>query len=167
MGKKQTFFRFFVICIPRPGKLGHKSPDTHTTGLTWLFLTKPGISSENGKRKTIHFQHPGFKLAFRAFLGSKRIEKWDIVRQRIGYRTETSNEPIEARDSELLSKRFGLLYIASPQQGDLRLSGPPAGQGAGGGARTRDRTFPADLRADSLASVPPMPQEHQDASNPG
>ncbi|GFN95229.1 hypothetical protein PoB_002173500 [Plakobranchus ocellatus] len=35
---------------------------------------------------------------------------------------------------------------ASPQQGDLRLSGPPSGQGAGGGARTRDRRVPADLR---------------------
>ncbi|GFO10730.1 hypothetical protein PoB_003723500 [Plakobranchus ocellatus] len=28
---------------------------------------------------------------------------------------------------------------SSPQQGDLRLSGPPTGQGADGGARTRDR----------------------------
>ncbi|GFO13388.1 serine/threonine-protein kinase 32c [Plakobranchus ocellatus] len=38
-----------------------------------------------------------------------------------------------------------------------RLSGPPSGQGAGGGARTRDRMVPADLRADSLATVPPKP----------
>ncbi|GFN86396.1 hypothetical protein PoB_001290200 [Plakobranchus ocellatus] len=45
----------------------------------------------------------------------------------------------------------------NPQQGDLRLSGPPSGQGAGGGARTRDRRVPADLRADSLATVPPTP----------
>ncbi|GFN82565.1 hypothetical protein PoB_000907100, partial [Plakobranchus ocellatus] len=29
-----------------------------------------------------------------------------------------------------------VLYKASPQQGDLRLSGPPSGQGAGVGART-------------------------------
>ncbi|GFO35076.1 hypothetical protein PoB_006158100 [Plakobranchus ocellatus] len=49
------------------------------------------------------------------------------------------------------------LYIASPQQGDLRLSGPPSGQGAGGGARTRDRRVSADLRADSLANMPPTP----------
>ncbi|GFO19931.1 hypothetical protein PoB_004643600 [Plakobranchus ocellatus] len=46
---------------------------------------------------------------------------------------------------------------ASPQQGDLRLSGPPSGQGTGGGARTRDRRGPADLRTDSLATVPPTP----------
>ncbi|GFN96447.1 hypothetical protein PoB_002295300 [Plakobranchus ocellatus] len=39
------------------------------------------------------------------------------------------------------------------QQGDLRLSGPPSGQGAGGGARNRDRRVPADLRAASQALV--------------
>ncbi|GFN82658.1 hypothetical protein PoB_000916400 [Plakobranchus ocellatus] len=49
------------------------------------------------------------------------------------------------------------LYIASPQQGDLRLSGPPSGQGAGSGARTRDRRVPAGLRADSQATVLPTP----------
>ncbi|GFO39020.1 hypothetical protein PoB_006552500 [Plakobranchus ocellatus] len=54
--------------------------------------------------------------------------------------------------------RPGFLYRASPQQGDLRLSGPPSGQGAGGGSRTRDRGVPADLRADSLATVPPTPR---------
>ncbi|GFO44631.1 ribonuclease hi [Plakobranchus ocellatus] len=50
-----------------------------------------------------------------------------------------------------------LTLQSSPQQGDLRLSGPPSGQGAGGGARTRDRMVPADLKADSLATVPPTP----------
>ncbi|GFO23065.1 hypothetical protein PoB_004957000 [Plakobranchus ocellatus] len=45
----------------------------------------------------------------------------------------------------------------SPQQGDPRLSGPPSGQGAGSGARTRDRRVPADLRADSQATVLPTP----------
>ncbi|GFN75985.1 retinol dehydrogenase 16 [Plakobranchus ocellatus] len=43
--------------------------------------------------------------------------------------------------------------IASPR-GDLRLSGPPSGQGAGGGPRTCDRRVLADLRANSLATVP-------------
>ncbi|GFN93990.1 hypothetical protein PoB_002049600 [Plakobranchus ocellatus] len=53
-----------------------------------------------------------------------------------------------------LQVRFGWsLCIASPQQSDLRLTGPPSGQGAGGGARTRDRGIPADLGADSLATV--------------
>ncbi|GFN74548.1 hypothetical protein PoB_000105400 [Plakobranchus ocellatus] len=50
------------------------------------------------------------------------------------------------------------MCIASPQQGGLRLSDPPSRLGAGGKARTRDRTVPADLRADSLATVPPTPQ---------
>ncbi|GFO16552.1 thymus-specific serine protease [Plakobranchus ocellatus] len=44
-----------------------------------------------------------------------------------------------------------------PQQGDLRLSGPPSGQGTGGRVQTRDRMVPADLRADSLATVPLTP----------
>ncbi|GFO10042.1 hypothetical protein PoB_003654700 [Plakobranchus ocellatus] len=44
------------------------------------------------------------------------------------------------------------MLIASPQQGNLRLSGPPLGQGAGGGARTSDRRVPVDFRADSLAT---------------
>ncbi|GFN91920.1 hypothetical protein PoB_001842600 [Plakobranchus ocellatus] len=37
--------------------------------------------------------------------------------------------------------------------GDLRLSGPPSGQGAGSGARTHHRRVPADLRVDSQATV--------------
>ncbi|GFN79957.1 hypothetical protein PoB_000646300 [Plakobranchus ocellatus] len=40
--------------------------------------------------------------------------------------------------NECYSSKMRYLYIASPQQGDLRLSGPPPGQGAGGGARARD-----------------------------
>ncbi|GFO44150.1 hypothetical protein PoB_007065500 [Plakobranchus ocellatus] len=62
-----------------------------------------------------------------------------------------------ARDRHI-SRRVGFLCIASPQQDDLRLSGPPSRQDASGGARTRDRRIPADLKADSLATVPPTPQ---------
>ncbi|GFO30914.1 hypothetical protein PoB_005741900 [Plakobranchus ocellatus] len=50
---------------------------------------------------------------------------------------------------------FRFLYIASPQQGDLRLSGPPSDQGAGDRTRTRDSMVPAYLRAYSVATVPP------------
>ncbi|GFN84447.1 hypothetical protein PoB_001095300 [Plakobranchus ocellatus] len=46
------------------------------------------------------------------------------------------------------------MYVASPQQGDLRLSRPQSGQGTGGGARTRDRKVPANLRANSLGTAP-------------
>ncbi|GFO44507.1 hypothetical protein PoB_007101200 [Plakobranchus ocellatus] len=49
-------------------------------------------------------------------------------------------------------RRLFLWYVASPQQGDLRLSGPPSGQGAGGGARTRDRRVrPRGLKEDLYA----------------
>ncbi|GFO20403.1 hypothetical protein PoB_004690800 [Plakobranchus ocellatus] len=51
---------------------------------------------------------------------------------------------------------------ANPQEGDLRVSGPPSGQGAGGGARTSDRRIPANLRADWLATVPPTPHHLAD-----
>ncbi|GFO11036.1 hypothetical protein PoB_003754100 [Plakobranchus ocellatus] len=47
----------------------------------------------------------------------------------------------------------------STQQGDLGLSGPTSSHGAGGGARTRDRRVPADLSADSLATMPLTPQQ--------
>ncbi|GFO06607.1 hypothetical protein PoB_003311200 [Plakobranchus ocellatus] len=49
------------------------------------------------------------------------------------------------------------VYRASPQQGDLRLSGPSSGQGTCGGAQTRDRRINADLRTDSLSTVPLTP----------
>ncbi|GFN76973.1 hypothetical protein PoB_000347900 [Plakobranchus ocellatus] len=71
---------------------------------------------------------------------------------------------LRRREDNTLSEKTPNLAIdlgkegrSSAQQSDLRLSGPPPGQGAGGGARTRDRKVPADLRADSLATVPPSP----------
>ncbi|GFO07130.1 hypothetical protein PoB_003363500 [Plakobranchus ocellatus] len=54
----------------------------------------------------------------------------------------------------------------SPQQGDLRLSSPPSGQGAGGGTRIRDRRVPADLRVDSLTTLPSTPPS-KDKDNSG
>ncbi|GFO05187.1 hypothetical protein PoB_003169200, partial [Plakobranchus ocellatus] len=44
----------------------------------------------------------------------------------------------------------------NPQLRDLRFSGPLSDQGAGGGARARNRRVPADLRADTLITVPPQ-----------
>ncbi|GFO31800.1 hypothetical protein PoB_005830500 [Plakobranchus ocellatus] len=67
----------------------------------------------------------------------------------------SSRETFEKPRSILCINRIQVgwfVYIASPQQGDLRLLGPPSGQGAGGGARTRDRRVPADLREDSPAT---------------
>ncbi|GFO19808.1 hypothetical protein PoB_004631300 [Plakobranchus ocellatus] len=68
---------------------------------------------------------------------------------------------VNVSNAEFIMTRRGLLVIlsitASPQQGDLKLSGPPSGQGAGGGARTRDRRIPANPKADSLVTVPLTP----------
>ncbi|GFO13455.1 hypothetical protein PoB_003996000 [Plakobranchus ocellatus] len=51
------------------------------------------------------------------------------------------------------NKNFLLAGVsASPQKVYIRLSGPPSGQDASGGTRTRDRRIPEDIRADSLAS---------------
>ncbi|GFN84462.1 protein asunder homolog [Plakobranchus ocellatus] len=47
-----------------------------------------------------------------------------------------------------------------PQQGDLRL----LDQGADGGARTHDKRVPADLRADSLTTVPPTHRARSDTN---
>ncbi|GFO45975.1 hypothetical protein PoB_007248000 [Plakobranchus ocellatus] len=45
----------------------------------------------------------------------------------------------------------------SLQKGDRRLSSLTSGQGAGVGTRTSDKRVPADLKADSLATVPLTP----------
>ncbi|GFN86219.1 hypothetical protein PoB_001272500 [Plakobranchus ocellatus] len=65
----------------------------------------------------------------------------------------------EVEPANRMPGQIGLVFvcIASPQQGDLRLLGPPPGQGADGGARTCVRRVPADLRADSPTTEPPTP----------
>ncbi|GFO49970.1 hypothetical protein PoB_007647500 [Plakobranchus ocellatus] len=35
---------------------------------------------------------------------------------------------------------------ANPQQGDIKVSGPASGKGAGGGASTHDRRVPTDFK---------------------
>ncbi|GFN86299.1 transmembrane protein [Plakobranchus ocellatus] len=54
-------------------------------------------------------------------------------------------------------RRRSKSYNASSKQGDLRLSGPPSGQGASGGAQTPIRRVPVDLMAGSLFTVPLTP----------
>ncbi|GFO24643.1 hypothetical protein PoB_005114800 [Plakobranchus ocellatus] len=97
---------------------------------------------------------------------AKREEK---IPKLLPINEENSDEPMVDNDRchrycitpvTIVVNTIGLVVVATvnlafPQQGDLRLSGPPSGQGAGGGARTRDRKVPADFRADSLATVPP------------
>ncbi|GFO48149.1 hypothetical protein PoB_007465400 [Plakobranchus ocellatus] len=66
--------------------------------------------------------------------------------------TDSDNSISKTIGSEILNSP-----VFSPQQGDLRLSSLLSGQGAGSGARTRDKRVPADLRADSQATVLPTP----------
>ncbi|GFN86932.1 endonuclease-reverse transcriptase [Plakobranchus ocellatus] len=92
------------------------------------------------------------------------IEWKDLSVIRNLYWDQTAFETIEGEQSDFKSIKRGVRQGCvmspdpSPQQGDLRLSGPPSGQGAGSGARTRDRRVPADLRADSQATVLPTPR---------
>ncbi|GFN90921.1 hypothetical protein PoB_001742700 [Plakobranchus ocellatus] len=74
------------------------------------------------------------------------------------------DDEISKRTSNKSSKRLLGISLeqlpteyACPQQGDLKLLGPPSGQSTCGGARTHDRRVPADLRVDSLVTVPPKP----------
>ncbi|GFN89238.1 hypothetical protein PoB_001574400 [Plakobranchus ocellatus] len=86
------------------------------------------------------------------------MRKRERKRQKRVTRGRKSSRRGSKKIASLPLKRLRLAGAqVSPQQGDLRLSGPPSGQGAGGEARTCDRRVPADLRADSLATMPPTP----------
>ncbi|GFO48153.1 hypothetical protein PoB_007465800 [Plakobranchus ocellatus] len=66
--------------------------------------------------------------------------------------------------SSLQGEQTDWSWNTCPNQRDVRLSGPPSGQGASGGDRTRDTRVAVDLRADSLATEPPMDQMLMQAS---
>ncbi|GFN79852.1 hypothetical protein PoB_000635800 [Plakobranchus ocellatus] len=54
-------------------------------------------------------------------------------------------------------KGVWFLWTASPQQGDLRFSGPTPGQGAGGLAQTHARRVLTDFTAGLLSTMPSTP----------
>ncbi|GFO23045.1 hypothetical protein PoB_004955000 [Plakobranchus ocellatus] len=62
-----------------------------------------------------------------------------LLLTRLSFADVTGQKPHSILYEVLHSEWFGFLYIAGPQEGDLRLSGPPSGQDAGGRAGTRDR----------------------------
>ncbi|GFO21390.1 hypothetical protein PoB_004789500 [Plakobranchus ocellatus] len=70
------------------------------------------------------------------------------------------------REEEKKKLPFCYTYIASPQQDDLMLSGPPPDECAGGEARSRVKIVPTDLRADSLSTVPPKFRKSPQGSIP-
>ncbi|GFN91235.1 hypothetical protein PoB_001774100 [Plakobranchus ocellatus] len=80
--------------------------------------------------------------------------------------TETQTDTDRDRESRIRKERErktrGGRETAIPQQGDLRLLSPLLGHGASGGARTRDRRIPSDLRAVSLAAVALRPRVFRD-----
>ncbi|GFO39378.1 hypothetical protein PoB_006588300 [Plakobranchus ocellatus] len=86
----------------------------------------------------------------------------------IGTRIQTDPEDTtEIFYTEAALLFFHLTKNISPQQGDLKLSGLPSGQGAGGGAQTCDRRIPADIKADSLATVlPTFPRKVRHSATP-
>ncbi|GFO04683.1 hypothetical protein PoB_003118800 [Plakobranchus ocellatus] len=73
----------------------------------------------------------------------------------------TNESDLQKSSDNFVDRDKKTKFRLSPQQGDLRLSGLPSGQGAGSGARTRDRRVPADLRADSQATVLPTPPKRR------
>ncbi|GFN90382.1 hypothetical protein PoB_001688800 [Plakobranchus ocellatus] len=90
-------------------------------------------------------------LHMKARTCERKISVWLVL--------EVEEEEEEDDDEEEEAEGYN---IASPQQGDLRLLGPPSGRGADGRARTRDRRVPTDLRADSQATVPRTPEEEEE-----
>ncbi|GFO11762.1 hypothetical protein PoB_003826700 [Plakobranchus ocellatus] len=59
-----------------------------------------------------------------------------------------------SRDDMLAKNRTDVFATQCQKPGNLRLSGPPSGHGTSGGARTCERRVPANLRADSPATMP-------------
>ncbi|GFN96947.1 U3 small nucleolar RNA-associated protein 6 homolog [Plakobranchus ocellatus] len=124
-------------------------PDVHLKLLNLCCSLKEASSLQEKIVSDLHYMYPDCPQVWNA-LALKHLNKMKSLNK---------EQKIEAIAScvKVYEDTLENLQSASPQQGDLRLSGPPSGQDAGGGARTRDRRVPADLRADSLATVPPTP----------
>ncbi|GFO35206.1 hypothetical protein PoB_006171100 [Plakobranchus ocellatus] len=76
----------------------------------------------------------------------------------LGQVVRSSDEGLAPDIATRLATHLHAIRIASSQQGDLRLSGPPTSQDDDDGARTRNRRVSADFRVDSLATEPPTPK---------
>ncbi|GFO44816.1 hypothetical protein PoB_007132100 [Plakobranchus ocellatus] len=118
---------------------------------------KSKVSSKN--RISDHEKHTHTRkdyLILRKRIHNCSIERFTLSMQALDNKFNIAGTA-ESNGDVVFEIWFVFLFTASPQQGDLRLSGPPSGKGAGGWARTRDRRISADIRADSLATVPPTP----------
>ncbi|GFO34158.1 hypothetical protein PoB_006066300 [Plakobranchus ocellatus] len=86
------------------------------------------------------------------------ITSWNNVRVSAHLSSHFQMKTIYILDFYITDGTDWLLYTTRSSQ----LSGPPSGQGAGGGARTCDRRVLPNLRAYSLATVPPRPHKRQE-----
>ncbi|GFN83427.1 hypothetical protein PoB_000993300 [Plakobranchus ocellatus] len=81
------------------------------------------------------------------------------------YNQTCDSDELPGGDLEMMADDYSKHQpAASPQQDDLRLSGPPSGQGAGGATRIRNRGVRADIRAGSLSTEPPIPMRMEGMS---
>ncbi|GFO37488.1 hypothetical protein PoB_006399300 [Plakobranchus ocellatus] len=76
--------------------------------------------------------------------------------------TTHSNRDVFRNQIDVLIAVIGA-QVKMNQHGDLRLLGPASGQGGDGGTRTCDRRVSADLRVDSLTTVPPTSKRRKRA----
>ncbi|GFO45852.1 hypothetical protein PoB_007235700 [Plakobranchus ocellatus] len=105
-------------------------------------------TSQQGDLRLSGSSQAGLELAIEGFLQiSGRI------RYQLCHRCSLQNHWKKIPERKISSNKIDE-SIASPKQDDFRLSGPPSGQGVCGGARTRNRRIPVDLRADLPATVP-------------
>ncbi|GFO22743.1 hypothetical protein PoB_004924800 [Plakobranchus ocellatus] len=99
--------------------------DTAAAGERWL-IWQGGLLPIKGPR--FESQSGPSHFALLCLPSTKWVAKWAYLK--LG-------------SMKKLHMAFGLVFGYSPYQGDLRLSGPPSGQGVGDGPRTRDRRVPA------------------------
>ncbi|GFO15193.1 hypothetical protein PoB_004169800 [Plakobranchus ocellatus] len=96
----------------------------------------------------------------RCALGTPQLRTFIIllsINEATGIDDKNRDNMLELSMGGAVGEKLFTFKILVPQQGELRLSGPPSGQGAGGRARTPDRRVPADLRADLLSTMPTTP----------
>ncbi|GFO49855.1 hypothetical protein PoB_007636000 [Plakobranchus ocellatus] len=70
---------------------------------------------------------------------------------------EDSTRPLQVPQQNVV------LRVGSKQEADVQTTGPPSDQDAVSAARNRDKRAPADLRTDSLGTMPPTPRSRNAA----
>ncbi|GFN75740.1 retrovirus-related pol polyprotein line-1 [Plakobranchus ocellatus] len=142
-----------LLTLVKQRKLNWFGHVTYSSGLDKIIRqgTVQGVGRRGGQRKSWHdniTEWTGLELRD-TLRRAEHSEGWSSLERRISM--------VPPRATRLRDRYVKMVKAKVAQRGGLRPSGPPSGQGAGGGARIRDRRFPADLRVDSLATVPSRP----------